>query len=134
MHPLNMTRLAFGCSDAGVLRARLEERAANGETWITTRYRPTRHGELVGGSLFWIIRHQLIARQDIRGFDEDEGRWRIRLGLPLVPVRTQPRRAHQGWRYLPGTDAPDDLGLDEQDEQEAMPIELVSTLSALGLI
>ena len=88
MHPLNMTRLAFGCEDVGVLRQRLEEKAAHGETWITTRYRPTRHTELVGGSLYWIMKHQLVARSPILRFEEtEEGRCAIRVHAELVPER-----------------------------------------------
>ncbi|WP_174274032.1 DUF1489 domain-containing protein [Sphingomonas bacterium] len=133
MHPLNLTRIAFGCNDTGILRERLLAKAAGGETWIDTRYRPTRHVELIGGSLFWIIRHQLIARQAILGFDEVEGRCRIRLSTDLVPVRPRPRRAHQGWRYLVAADAPGDFdGADE--ELAAMPAPLASELAALGLI
>lgn len=133
MPPLHMTRLAFGCASLDVLRDRLEAKARDGATWITTRYRPTRHAELIGGSLYWILRHQLVARQRILGFAEDEGRWRIELDVGLVAVRTQPRRAHQGWRYLAGTDAPPDLDGDEE-ELAAMPLPLASALAALGLI
>ena len=128
-----MTKLAFGCDDVGVLRERLLGRADRGETFITTRYRPTRHAELVGGSLFWIVRHQLIARSPILGFAEDEGRCRIRLEAELVPVRIRPKRAHQGWRYLRAEDAPADLD-GAVDELAALPPTLVSALTALALV
>jgi len=49
-----------------------------------------------------------------------------------VPVRPQPRRAHQGWRYLPGEDAPGDL-LDG-DDVGMLPPELARALAVLALI
>jgi hypothetical protein len=133
MAALHITKIAFGCDDIGVLRDRIEARATGGETFHVTRYRPTRHEEVVGGSLFWIIKHQLVARQRILGFEEQDGRCRIRLDAELVPVRPRPRRAHQGWRYLKGEEAPVDLDADEADT-DAMPLPLVSELAALGLI
>lgn len=133
MHPLNLSRIAFGCDEVEVLRARHAARAVNGETWIETRYRPTRHTELIGGSLFWIIRHQWVARQQILGFDEVEGHCRIRLGAEVIPVRPRPKRAHQGWRYLEGKDAPADFDASDED-LAAMPAPMASELAALGLI
>jgi hypothetical protein len=133
MHPLNLSRIAFGCNDVEVLRDRHRARAGDGESWIDTRYRPTRHVELVGGSLFWIIKHQLVARQEILGFDEVDGRCRIRLHGEVRLVRPIARRAHQGWRYLEGGDAPLDLHGGETGIGE-MPLPLVSELSALCLI
>lgn len=133
MHPLHITKVAFGCDDLEILRARLIGRAERGETFITTRFRPTRHGELVGGSLYWIMKHQLVARSEILRFDEVEGRCGIRLALDLVPVRVRPKRAHQGWRYLPAADAPDDLD-GAVDELAALPPALMRALAALALV
>ena len=133
MAPLHLTKVAFGCDDVDILRDRLVGRAEGGETFITTRYRPTRHGELVGGSLFWILKHQLVARSEILRFDEVEGRCAIRLAAELVPVRIRPKRAHQGWRYLTGADAPADLD-GAVDDLAALPPSLVSALAALALV
>jgi hypothetical protein len=135
MHPLNLTKVAVGCADADALLARLAGREADGETFITTRYRPTRHGELIGGSLYWIVKHQLVARSPILGFAEDErGHCLIRLRPGLLLVRTRPKRAHQGWRYLAGPDAPLDLGEGEADELAALPPQLARALAALALV
>ena len=134
MMPLNITKVAVGCPDADTLAQRLSGRAVGGETYITTRYRPTRHPELIGGSLFWIVKHQLIARSLILRFEEDErGHCLIRLADPIVPVRVRPKRAHQGWRYLPGADAPTDLG-GETDDLAALPTGMVRELASLYLI
>ncbi|WP_116092455.1 DUF1489 family protein [Sphingomonas crusticola] len=131
---LHLTKVAVGCSDADLLRARLTGRAEGGETYITTRYRPTRHAELIGGSLYWIIKHQLVARSRILRFEEDErGHCLIRLEAALVSVRVRPKRAHQGWRYLTGADAPTDLGGDT-DDLATLPTGLVRELASLYLI
>src|SRR5689334_22621926 len=114
MAMLNLSKVAVGCGDLAALAQRIASRAEGGEVAITTRYRPTLHEEVVGGSLFWIVRHQFVARQRIIGFGQtDNGaRTLIRLEAELVPVTPQPRRAHQGWRYLAGEDAPVDLASD----------------------
>ncbi|WP_294393529.1 DUF1489 domain-containing protein [uncultured Sphingomonas sp.] len=134
MAALHITKVAVGCGDADALRDRLTGRATAGETFITTRYRPNRHAELVGGSLFWIIKHQLVARSPILRFEEDErGHCLIRLEHALLPVRARPKRAHQGWRYLTAEDAPLDLD-GEADELATLPPGLMSALAALALV
>ena len=131
--PLHLTRIAFGCNELEHLRARLASRTVDHQTSISTRYRPTRHVELIGGSLFWIIKHQIIARSRIVGFAEDEGRCTIQLDAAVVPVRVRPKRAHQGWRYLAAEDAPLDLD-GEADDLAALPPRLIGELVALALI
>lgn len=77
----------------------------------------------------------MTARQTILGFEEDvaERKTIIRLDPALVAVRPQPRRAHQGWRYLADADAPRDW--DEGNEGLAdLPPMLAGQLAALALI
>jgi hypothetical protein len=101
---------------------------------IQTRFRPKRADELIGGSIFWIIKHRIAARQTILGFAESaERRTIIELDARLVPVRAWPKRAHQGWRYLPAADAPGDFDGGD-DTLGELPPALLSTLSALALI
>jgi|SRR5579872_197552 len=135
MAMLNLSKVAVGCGDIAALARRIAARRDGDEVAITTRYRPTRHEEVVGGSLFWIVRHQLVARQRIIGFGQtDNGaRTLIRLDAELVPVTPQPRRAHQGWRYLAGKDAPADLASDPTGLSE-LPPELLGELAALALV
>src|SRR6476661_9787835 len=98
---LHLSKVAVGCATAEALGARVKGRAEDGVVRIVTRYRPTRHTELIGGSLFWIIKHPLVGRQEILGFAESEDRrCLIELDARLVPVQPHARRAHQGWRYL----------------------------------
>lgn len=133
MASLNMSKVAVGCGDLAALRQRLDARIADGTTWIVTRFRPKRAEELIGGSLYWIVKHRFIARQTIIGFeDTEEGRIRIRLDGGLVEVRPQPKRAHQGWRYLAEGDAPADLL--SGGDMEALPPPLAAALAELALI
>ena len=79
-----------------------------------TRHAPKREAELLdGGSLYWVIKRQIQARQEILGFEplEIEGQTHclIHLNPEVVPVLPVPRRPHQGWRYLEGADVPPDL-------------------------
>ncbi len=130
---LHLTKVAFGCDSAEYLAERLSIRNAQpGGIRLTTRYRPKRHEEVVGGSLFWILKHRLIGRNEILGFaDAEGGRTDILLAAPFVPVRPIVRRAHQGWRYLEEASAPADLIGGEAGD---LPRELAGELAELGLI
>lgn len=133
---LHITKVAVGCAELDTLRARMEARASDGETYLVTRFRPKRESEMVGGSVYWIIKHRLVARQEILGFadDPDGKRCRILLSAALHPVRAHPKRAHQGWRYLPAADAPPDLGGAEAEGLSALPGAMAAELAALALI
>lgn len=133
--PLHLTKVAFGHDNLPSLQERARERADEGRGLIvTTRYMPKRAAEIVGGSLFWIVKHQLVARSPIVGFGEAEGgRVAIELKPGLILVEPRRKRAHQGWRYLEGADAPSDLGGGAEGVGE-MPAELIGRLAALDLI
>ncbi|PKP94373.1 MAG: DUF1489 domain-containing protein [Alphaproteobacteria bacterium HGW-Alphaproteobacteria-16] len=130
--PLHLTKVAFGVTGIDDLRDRLASRGHAGPVALTTRYLPKRHAEVVGGSLFWIFKHQLVARSPIVGFGEAEGgRTAILLDPGLILVTPQPKRAHQGWRYLEDDAAPRDLG---GGDMASMPAELAGKLAELGLV
>ena len=132
--PLHLTKVAYGCDSVDLLRERLATRAAQGSFFLTTRYLPKRHAEIEDGSLFWIVKHQLVGRTPILGFGEAEGgKTAIHLEPRLILVHPRPKRAHQGWRYLEGRDAP--LDLDESDGGlGALPPELAGKLAGLALL
>ncbi len=135
--PLHLTKVAFGCAEIGTLRDRLSGRASGGESFVGTRYKPKRADDLAGGSLYWIIKHRVVARSPILGFaddPDDSRRIRIRVAEELVPVRAMPKRAHQGWRYLEPGDAPPDLGDGEAQGLSALPDAMAAELAALALI
>ncbi|MEM1194605.1 MAG: DUF1489 domain-containing protein [Pseudomonadota bacterium] len=128
--PLNMTKIAFGAKSYSDLAGWYEGRNRIG---LTTRYLPKRHKEMVGGSLYWILNHALVARSEIIGFSETpDGRWDINLEPVLRRVYPQPKRAHQGWRYLKG-EPPRDLAQGE-DIGDALPGKLAAKLERLALL
>ena len=128
--PLNLTKIAFGAKSF----ADLEEWYRNRPRIdVNTRYRPTRWEECIGGSLFWIHEHNLVARSPITGFvQQDNGRWFIQLEPRLIPVLPRPKRAHQGWRYLKG-EPPRDLA-EGEEIGDVIPGKLAGKLQRLGLI
>lgn len=131
--PLHLTKIAFQSESPATLKAWLESHAD--EARLTTRYLPKRLEEMDGGSLYWIHGHALVGRSPILGFQETgQGRYWIRLAPRLIAVRTAPKRAHQGWRYLEDKDAPPDLGGGEADDLEAMPPAMLNELARLGLV
>jgi len=135
MPSLNISKVAVGCASLEALKRRQESRVSNGVVPLVTRFRPKRAEELIGGSVYWIVKHRITARQTILGFAdrEEDRRTVIRLDPELVPVRALPKRAHQGWRYLSEADAPRDL--DGADDGVGMlPPELAARLAGLALI
>ena len=137
--PLHLTKVAFATRDVAHLAERLAARAAAGPLVVTTRFLPKRHVEVAGpvgqgGSLFWILKHQLVARSAITGFGTaEDGRVASELDPALGLVAARPKRAHQGWRYLEAGDAPPDLGGDS-DGVDALPPTLIGRLVELALI
>jgi hypothetical protein len=134
MSRLNISKTAVGCASFEALRKRQAARLVGGVVPIVTRFRPKRADELIGGSIYWIVKHRIAARQTILGFAEREDRRTIiRLDPELVPVRARPKRAHQGWRYLAVEDAPQDFDGDDEGIA-ALPPDLAVKLAALALI
>ena len=130
--PLHLTKVAYQAQSLEEMHGWFANRGEVAR--LTTRYLPKRHSELVGGSLFWIYKHQLVARSPILGFEPTEdGRTHILISTRLIDVYPLPRRAHQGWRYLADADAPRDLG-DGEDPGEIMPGRLAGELAKLGLV
>lgn len=105
----------------------------------TTRMVPKRVDELLdGGSLYWVIKGQVAARQPLLGIETFTGgdginRCNLVLAPEVIETVPQPKRPFQGWRYLTPEDAPRDLGA-LGDEVAAMPEELRRELIELGLL
>lgn len=147
--PLHLIKLCVGIDEFTQLaqwqQRRLHALAADGKPAFLshiTRMTPKRADALLdGGSLYWVIRGQIQARQRlcaIERFTDADGIGRCALVLDPELVRTvaQPRRPFQGWRYLKPEDAPADLDQAAQElgEDADMPPEMRAELAALGLI
>jgi hypothetical protein len=143
---LHLIKLCVGAESIADLEdwivRRVAEHVSHGEparSSHVTRMVPKRAEELLdGGSLFWVIKGQLAARQpllDVQPFIDAAGIGRCRLWLDpaVTPLRPRPMRAFQGWRYLAEKDAPPDLDAAAQGAVE-MPEELRRTLGELGLL
>lgn len=134
--PLHMTKVAYGAQSLAEIHEWFSDTGRRGGAkvaYLTTRNRPKRAAEMIGGSLYWIHKHQLVARSEIVAFEEAEGgRTSIVISTRLVDVHPKPRRAHQGWRYLEESDAPADLA--EGEAGEVLPAQIASELAKLGLV
>jgi hypothetical protein len=142
---LHLIKLAVGASSLEDLAAwqranrRMRRPGGGAALYHTTLQTPKRQADvLAGGSLYWVIKGMILARQRIVGFsagEKEDGSscCRIELDCALVPVRPVPRRAFQGWRYLPAADAPPDIAMKPADVA-VMPSEMRVALSELGLL
>ncbi|MCL3881039.1 DUF1489 domain-containing protein [Marivita sp. GX14005] len=104
-----------------------------------TRMWPKREAEIVnGGSIYWVIKGVLQARQRVIRLDEmigDDGirRCAIVLDPEIVRTATAPKRPFQGWRYLKPEDAPVDLGKARASD-DTLPAELAGALAEIGVL
>ncbi len=119
---LHMLKLCVGVENVDDMKEWQERRAKerkaaklSANPFHDTRMTPKRAEEmLAGGSLYWVIKHRIIVRQRLIGFEavtDKDGKAMCRIHLDPKLVRTHPRRKRpfQGWRYLEPADAPADL-------------------------
>ena len=135
---LHLIKLCVGADSVEDLQQWIDWRInCFGEQVHTTRMQPKRADEIIGeGSLYWVIKGQVLCRQKligVRPFTDGEGISRCDLILEPVIHRVQPRRKgpFQGWRYLTAEDAPPDL---DSGATKGMPPELAKELAELGLL
>jgi len=144
--PLHLIKLCVGCDSVRDLedwiKQKLKEKRKRGEKpehIHRTRMVPKRADELTdGGSLYWVIRGEIMCREQIRAVrpfvdKQGVGRCGLVLGPKVVLVQPRPYRAFQGWRYLDGKDAPRDLDK-AAPGAAAMPEKLRRELRELGLM
>ena len=137
---VHLIKLCVGVDTVQELKIWQTERARKTlELCHRTMRAPRRRDEVLdGGSLYWVIKGIVLVRQrvlDLRPDVKDDGTacCGIVLDAELVATRAQARRAFQGWRYLPVTDAPSDLRVVEDDDGE-MPHAMRADLRELRLI
>lgn len=136
---LHLVKLSVGSDDiddiARFQKKRMRESKA---LWHFTRHGPKREEDLVGGSIYWVVRGTIRVRQKLLGFErhlDEEGQSYCRIMLDPALVRTEPKgmKAFQGWRYLAAKDAPRDLAAGVTHDGDELPEAIVEELRALGL-
>ena len=143
---LHLIKMAVGIADLDQLVALRRQRRATLDKMgardapcrIRTRHMPKRAEELLdGGSLFWVIKGLVRARQTIIGVvggtDADDKRCCfLEVEHEITATEPQAQRAFQGWRYLAPEKAPRDRG--GAGSGDALPEDMARELRALGLL
>jgi hypothetical protein len=138
---LNIIKLCVGAESVEDLT---EWQTANAPQWApgtaehVTRMWPKRADEVLdGGSLYWVIKGAILARQRILALEERRGadgiaRCALVLDTEVIRTEAAPRRPFQGWRYLVPDESPRDLpkgrALDDK-----LPPALAQALAEIGL-
>jgi hypothetical protein len=138
---LNIIKLCVGADSVEDL---LDWQRDNAPRWApgtaehVTRMWPKRAEEiLAGGSLYWVIKGVVLARQRIRGLEERRGadgiaRCALVLDAQVIRTEAAPRRPFQGWRYLDPAESPRDLALGRAREDK-LPPAMEQALAEIGL-
>ena len=143
---VNLVKLCVGADAVDDLRhwqmGRIAQRNAAGldpRPRHVTRMWPKRADEILdGGSLYWVFKGAILARQSIEALEEvigDDGirRCAIIMSPEIVLVEGRPRRPFQGWRYLSASDAPSDL-TNQSGDALGLPPELAIALNEIGVV
>ncbi|WP_299561909.1 DUF1489 domain-containing protein [uncultured Sulfitobacter sp.] len=115
------------------------KQVTDGQYYHLTRMWPKRVDEILnGGSIYWVIKGEISARQRVLRFDEKIGADGIRrcgivLDHEVIPTVNALRRPFQGWRYLTVEDAPADLPKGRSKE-DPLPVELNRALAEIGVL
>lgn len=141
MAKLNLIKICVGAETVEDLLTWQRHPRAKGPDGMpthVTRMWPKRADELLdGGSLYWVFKGAILARQRILRLDEVWGGDGItRCGIVLDPDVTRTvaatRRPFQGWRYLKQEDAPADLPKARAGD-DSLPPDLDAMLAQIGL-
>jgi hypothetical protein len=143
---VHLVKLCVGIERLQDLRAwqakRLDDLARAGrvpELCHKTKQMPRRKDEVLdGGSLYWVIKGFVSARQRVVDLNEtvrEDGSpcCGIVLDPAIIETRPHPRRPFQGWRYLEPDETPPDLAVAD-DSIADMPPGMREELRALRLI
>ena len=144
---INIVKLAVGVKSVEEL-ALIQRRFlshggahANNGFYHSTKLMPKKHEAIVeSGSLYWVIKGVICARQKIVAITKDEdsdGIKRCKIFLDDTIIKTTPMRKKpfQGWRYLKKNRTPADIidpvtGTFEDD----IPLDVQQQLLEVGLL
>jgi len=139
---INLIKLCVGAEQVQDLldwQAETRLRWPDGLPRHITRMWPKREAELLnGGSLYWVFKGEVLARQRVLRLEEAQGadgilRCAIVLDPEVILTRAAPRRPFQGWRYLKPEEAPADLPSGHRAEDE-LPEALSRALAEIGVL
>ena len=144
---VNIVKLAVGIQSVEEL-ALIQRRFLNQPTvqtskgfYHSTKLMPKKHAAIVGsGSLYWVIKGVICARQkivEIIKLVDADGIKRCRIYLDDTIIKTTPirKRPFQGWRYLKKNKTPADI-LDPITAtfDDDIPLEVQRQLLEVGLL
>ena len=145
--PVNIVKLAVGVKSVEEL-ALIQRRFLNQSKTQTskgfyhsTKLMPKKHEAIVeSGSLYWVIKGVICARQKIVEIikkEDPDGVKRCRIYLENSIIKTTPirKRPFQGWRYLKKNRTPADI-VDPVTAtfDEDIPLEVQQQLLEVGLL
>ncbi|HTB00996.1 MAG TPA: DUF1489 domain-containing protein [Bradyrhizobium sp.] len=143
---LHLIKLAVGCDSVKDLKGWVAKRMQTAKKKglpqhhvHVTRMVPKRVDELLdGGSLYWVIRGEIAAREKIIAIEpfrdrDGIGRCRLVMQPKVISVLARPMRPFQGWRYFTEDAVPPDLK-SAGAGVAAMPEPLRRELRELGLL
>jgi len=139
---VNLVKLSVGSESVEALidwQRRRSKQIRQGRYYHITRMFPKRSEEILrGGSIYWVIKGEIQARQRIVGLEEvfgEDGIRRCAILLDEAVVRVVPtlKRPFQGWRYLAPEEAPRDLP-EGRAEEEPLPEGLTRALAEIGVL
>lgn len=138
---LHILKLAAGVSDLAELKAlQKERRRERGVYAFYTRNMPKRQEEILdGGSVYWVVKGQIQARQRIKGFRPIVNRRGrpavlVTFAATLTPTQWRPHRPFRGWRYLGPDEAPKDMPKGAKARGKGLPPKMEAELRELGLL
>jgi hypothetical protein len=138
---INLIKLSVGTNstdDLQMWQASTALKLPNNLPRHVTRMWPKRGDEILnGGSIYWVIKGWLSARQQIIGMDEVFRNDGVRccaliLDAQIPLTETVRRRPFQGWRYLKPEESPKDLSQQEKGD-DILPPELLVALADIGV-
>ena len=141
-HHVNLVKLCVGVDSVRDLEHWQAERFRQGllqNPEHVTRMRPRRETEILnGGSLYWVFRGFILARQKVialerRVCSDQITRCAIILDRAIIRTEAMPRRPFQGWRYLEPSACPKDLSRKELHLGD-LPPDVDEKLAEIGVI
>ena len=137
IHILKLCVGAESVEDLAQWQAQMAPNWRPGTAEHITRMWPKREADVLDGSLYWVIKGVILARQKILDLDRREGadgitRCALVLDTTIHRTAPSPRRPFQGWRYLDPSEAPPDLTR-ARPREEALPPGLAEAMAEFGL-